>query len=304
MGCTVNRYLTTSDARVHLLNGWVLSLALHSLLLFAAISLFRQSPISLPTEPFRWEVALVQSMPTTHEPSQSTSPAEPAISRNTTQARIPAQSHRTTHQVAAPTEQIVPLEQQTAATVEPARPTNMLSPTEPLREPTPASMAHESPSALAQAPESPQQQIEPPSRSMAQEPAKPETVAANSSGNTASMSDSAQQLHPPTATDTAAPSTNRPDYGWLQQAIFQRLDELKRSSRPSLDQAQPLKVLVRAVVSREGTLLNAEIVKSSGLDRIDQEAMALVQRVFPMAFDRPLDRQQVAMRIPITYSRD
>ena len=118
------------------------------------------------------------------------------------------------------------------------------------------------------------------------------------------MSDSAQQLHQPTATDTAAPSTNRPDYGWLQQAIFQRLDELKRSSRPSLDQAQPLKVLVRAVVSREGTLLNAEIVKSSGLDRIDQEAMALVQRVFPMAFDRPLDRQQVAMRIPITYSRD
>lgn len=305
MGRTVNRYFTTSDARVHLLNGWVLSLALHSLLLFAAISLFRQSPITLPTEPFRWEVALLESIPTTHDPSQSTSPAEPAISRNTTQARIPAQPHRTTRQIVAPTEQIVPLEQQTAATVEPARPTNMLSSTEPLREPTPASMAHESPSALAQASESPQPQTELPSRSMAQEPTKPETVAVSSSGSTASMSDSAQQLHQPTATDTAAPpSTNRPDYGWLQRAIFQRLDELKRSSRPSLDQAQPLKVLVRAVVSREGTLLNAEIVKSSGLDRIDQEAMALVQRVFPMAFDRPLDRQQVAMRIPITYSRD
>lgn len=96
----------------------------------------------------------------------------------------------------------------------------------------------------------------------------------------------------------------RPDYGWLQQAIFQRLEELKRSSRPSLDDSRPLKVLVKAVVSREGILLDSAVVKSSGLDRIDQEAMALVQRAFPMQLDRPLDRQQVAMRIPITYSRE
>lgn len=62
--------------------------------------------------------------------------------------------------------------------------------------------------------------------------------------------------------------------------------------------------MVKAVVSRDGTLLDFAVVKSSGLDRIDQEAMALVQRAFPMQLDRPLDRQQVAMRIPITYSRE
>ena len=104
--------------------------------------------------------------------------------------------------------------------------------------------------------------------------------------------------------NTGAAATPRLDYGWLQQAIFRRLEELKRSSHPFLDQSRPLKVLVKAVVSREGTLLDSMVVTSSGLDRIDQEAMALVQRAFPMQLDRPLDRQQVAMRIPITYSRE
>ena len=50
--------------------------------------------------------------------------------------------------------------------------------------------------------------------------------------------------------------------------------------------------------------MEAEVVKSSGLDRIDQEAMTLVQRAFPMLLDHALDRQQIVMRIPITYSRD
>lgn len=94
------------------------------------------------------------------------------------------------------------------------------------------------------------------------------------------------------------------DYSWLQRAIFQRLEELKRSSRPSLDDSRTLKVLVKAIVSNEGHLMDTEVVKSSGLDRIDKEAVALVQRAFPIQLDRALDRQRIVMRIPITYSRD
>jgi protein TonB len=86
--------------------------------------------------------------------------------------------------------------------------------------------------------------------------------------------------------------------------VSHRLEELKRLSRPSLDNASRLKVLVKAVVSNTGELLEAEVVKSSGLNRIDQEAMTLVQRAFPMPLDHTLDRRQIVMRIPITYSRD
>jgi protein TonB len=128
---------------------------------------------------------------------------------------------------------------------------------------------------------------------------------ATSTEASAPTNETAQPSAPPITAAAPAPvSTQRPDYGWLQQAIFKRLEELKRSSRPSLDQSQPIKVLVKAVVSREGMLLDSMVVKSSGLDRIDQEAMALVQRAFPMQLDRTLDRQQIVMRIPITYSQE
>lgn len=93
------------------------------------------------------------------------------------------------------------------------------------------------------------------------------------------------------------------DYGWLQRTLSRRLEELKRSSRPSFNQAE-LKVLVKAVVSSAGDLVEAEIVTSSGLERIDREAMLLVQRAFPLPLEQTLDRPQIVMRIPITYSRD
>ena len=44
--------------------------------------------------------------------------------------------------------------------------------------------------------------------------------------------------------------------------------------------------------------MEAEVVKSYGLSRIDREAMTLVQRAFPMPLDHVLDRQQIVMRIP------
>lgn len=131
------------------------------------------------------------------------------------------------------------------------------------------------------------------------------TAIATGSDNSSAPSTEAVQAIPQTAsvpTQTATASSARADYGWLQRAIFHRLEEIKRFSRPSLDQSRPLKVLVKAVVSDEGMLVEAEVVKSSGLHRIDQEAMALVQRAFPLQLDRPLDRRQIVMRIPITYS--
>jgi protein TonB len=135
------------------------------------------------------------------------------------------------------------------------------------------------------------------------EPSTTQAAAATSTESNSPVTETAQPSAPPvTAAAPDQASIQRTDYSWLQQAIFRRLEELKRSSRPSLDESRPLKVMVKAVVSREGALLNAAVVKSSGLDRIDQEAMALVQRAFPMQFDRTLDRQQVVMRIPITYS--
>jgi protein TonB len=86
--------------------------------------------------------------------------------------------------------------------------------------------------------------------------------------------------------------------------VSRRLEELKRFSRPWLGDSAKLKVLVKAVVSNSGELVETEVVKSSGLARIDKEAVALVQRAFPVSLDEVIDRPQIVMRIPVTYSRD
>ena len=106
---------------------------------------------------------------------------------------------------------------------------------------------------------------------------------------------------PPTSDQSSA---SRSDYSWLQRAVSRRLEKLKRSSRPLIEEASKLKVLVRAVISHTGELMEAEVVNSSGFAWIDQEAVSLVQRAFPMPLDETLDRPQIVMRIPITYSRD
>jgi TonB family protein len=295
---------TTQQLRTQLRNGWLGSIAIHGLLFLSFLPLFRPSPMTVPTEPFHWDVMLVQSAQTADEPAQSDDPTEPTVSKHPQRAPSPARANHSIQHATANTKRITPLEPQAEARIEPEfRPSSLssaASPTEstvvpPSNEPMPNS---------AQESDPPLHQTEPQINSTPQEPSLPPTATVATEGSTSTTSFAQPSPALATASDSAAVSATRLDYGWLQQAIFKRLEELKRSSRPLLDQSQPLKVMVKAVVSREGTLLDSSVAKSSGLDHIDQEAMALVQRAFPMQLDRTLDRQQIVMRIPITYSRE
>jgi protein TonB len=249
---------------------------------------------------------LVQTTQIADESSHIIDNPKPAIPEQP--VRTPTISHakRTTPHATSSSEHNPLLESQTATPVEPEFQPDIASSVPSSKESPTASISEPHPSVDSQTSDPPLLQAATPFESPTQEPPRPVTAAAAAptEENTPSA-DATQPLPTPTtASDFAAVFAIQADYGWLQQAIFRRLEELKRSSRPLLDRSRPLKVLVRAVVSNEGTLLDAEVVKSSGLDRIDQEAMALVQRAFPMQLDRPLDRQQMAMRIPITYSRE
>lgn len=301
---------TTQEATFHRTNGWLISLVLHGLLVSAALPLFRQLPIPIQTEPFRWEVTLVQSTPAADEPVQAAELAEQAIATSTESVvtthhvnhPVQTNTHSTDNLASVQTITETKTEPVIATTPQPERPASVVLPTES----NPATRVPESVISSSPVSEQPTQRIEPVAASVAPEPSTSTAIVPSSVDTTASASEPVQAAQtamasPPQTNTSSAP---RADYGWLQRAIFQRLEELKRSSRPSLDESRPLKVLVKAIVSNEGMLMEAEVVKSSGLDRIDQEAMALVQRAFPMRLDRTLDRQQIVMRIPITYSRD
>jgi len=291
--------------KLHLLNGWVVSLTLHGFVLCVALLLLRQSPITIPIEPFHWDVALVQSTPTVHTSGQNTDVPHPAIAKQP--GRTPTTSHanHTIRHTTPSAQPITSLARKSEAPVTPISTPDSPSSVTSSSETATTAIPNELSPALAQPTEPPRQQTETPISSTTQASQREAAAAAAPLKESTPPTDTTQPSPVPiAASDAHAASAIRPDYGWLQQAIFQRLEELKRSSHPSLDDSRPLKVLVKAVVSREGILLDSAVVKSSGLDRIDQEAMALVQRAFPMQLDRPLDRQQVAMRIPITYSRE
>jgi TonB family protein len=329
---------------VHRIHGWLVSLALHGLLLSATLPLFRHVPIITPAEPFRWDVTLVQSTHLADEPIQAAEAREQHVATSTKPVPAPADVNNPFQTASSSATRLMPSSAitETAVVTEPQRksPSPVASPAEtasipqetaPVRhivteEPTPSISASENQPAYAFRTSDPSiQQPKPNIASTIQERPVPTTVATSFTNITSPPSDFAQsallaadvattptQLRDtspvqssPTSSETSGqPSVSRADYSWLQQAVSRRLEELKRSSRPSLDDASKLKVLVKAVVSNTGELMEAEVVKSSGLERIDQEAVTLVERAFPMPLDHALDRQQIVMRIPITYSRD
>ncbi len=287
----MNQETTTQGLRIRFLHSWFVSFVLHGLLLFTFLPLFRQSMVTAHNEPFHWDVTLVRSTPTASESIQTADVLQQDVPKQPDRTLTASHINRMMRHAASSAERITSRAQKTEAPI--------TSPSEVAT----TSMPNELPSTLDQTTESPRQQAEPPTDSTTPAPPRLETaVVAAGEGSTPTTE--AAQPAPATASDVAAVSAIRPDYSWLQQAIFRRLEELKRSSRPSLDESRPLKVMVKAVVSNAEMLLDSTVVKSSGLDRIDQEAMALVQRVFPLQLDRSLDRGQIVMRIPITYSRE
>jgi protein TonB len=293
------------------IEGWGFSLILHVLLLSAILPVFRHLPASIQPEPFRWDVAFVES------PRQTTM-VEPANDASSAKEFLQTVEAGEQTPVLSTPDPPLSAQQRKNALTESLRKSDTLKPM----------MAESPPTAFTQA----QTEISQPMPSTTEttpviqetlpmqrdSSEQPKTMIATTSIPTELSARSTSSLEqdqdlpttpapphlpaPPAASDLA--SAPRADYSWLQRAVSHRLEELKRSSRPSLDDSSRLKVLVKAVVSNTGELMEAEVVQSSGLERIDQEAMTLVQRAFPMPFDHALERPQIVMRIPITYSRD
>lgn len=341
---TVKTTATIPPAPIHRIHGWLVSLTLHGLLLSAVLPLFRFAPLSTPSETFHWDVTLVQSTHPADELIQAADTIEQRLSIPTEPIPIPTKLNNTFQTGSSSTKRLTPSSPTTKTAVvtepqlknpspiaPPVEQSSVAQATAPMQsnlaeEPTPSMSPAEnlSPSALPTNDPS-NQQLEPSIAPIIQEPSVPTTGVTSSTSTAAPASDFAQSTLSATDVATAPtqprdtspersslapsepsgqPSPPQTDYTWLQRAVSHRLEELKRSSRPFLDESSKLKVLVKAVVSSTGELMEAEVVKSSGLNRIDQEAMTLVQRAFPMPLDHALDRQQIVMRIPITYSRD
>jgi len=309
------------------IGGWGFSLFFHAFLLTVIWPAFHQLPTPIPLEPFQWNVTFVE-LPQQASVLEPTNVASAPNLRSETsdvgeETQVPP-----IHNLPSPVSQQPQNEIKETIQVAKNVSSKMADPVPPVIAPAQAEVAPETTSTTEPAPvvqetvpeqrrvehtqpmvATPPVATEPPpaiaasaEQKILPSPTQPATDVAMAPGQSHEPLQTPPTSAPPMASNqrSVAPA----DYGWLQRAVSRRLEELKRSSQPSLSDASRLKVLVRAVVSNTGELMEAEVVTSSGLDRIDREAMTLVHRAFPMSLDHTLDRQQIVMRIPITYSRD
>lgn len=129
---------------------------------------------------------------------------------------------------------------------------------------------------------------------------------------TAHSADSAQQTPGPadalaTTAGTNHPSTGartsslRSDYSWLMATLRRRVESLKTYPHLARVQGWGGRVVVRATIKDDGSLLDARVVESSGYEILDDEAIQLMHRAFPIHLQRDIGKPQVAVMVPIQY---
>jgi len=99
----------------------------------------------------------------------------------------------------------------------------------------------------------------------------------------------------PVATAAAKPSF---DYSAYQSTLSSRLE--KNKTYPMMARRRGMEGIVKMklVISPSGTLVNSEIVSSSGYDVLDNEAMKLVRSVFPIKHNA---ERQISVVVPVMY---
>ena len=81
------------------------------------------------------------------------------------------------------------------------------------------------------------------------------------------------------------------DYGWLSEAILRRVEELKRyPASARVDRAEG-KVVVKAIITEDGSLGEVEVFQSSGYPTLDKAAVETMRQAAP--FHLPQDRKSV-----------
>ncbi len=365
----MNRPDFGSDPRLNYrVQGWGISAAVHTLAVgvaFALTSTLHQPPQS---EPFKWEVSLVQPpVPQVIEPQPNQTPpmpkrAEPpVVERKPVVQTVQTVTHVVRQEIREVTPQVRPTVQPTQAVVtRQVESVNRTAETEVtavqtaaateaqqvITEPAPV-VREETPVAAAPTPMS-RQVVEqapvpvhaPPVAERLSEPVQAATVErASAAVVTGTIQERqvllAESAHPlisspvsttlvqerqhvqepaPVATPTTPiqqasihqlPAKSLPatkaDYGWLAEALWNRVEQLKRYPHLARMNRWEGMVVLQAVIRHDGQLVDLKVAESSGHAVLDQDAMEVMRKACPLDLKHPLGRPQVVVQVPISY---
>lgn len=96
----------------------------------------------------------------------------------------------------------------------------------------------------------------------------------------------------------------RADFGWLRDALWGRIEELKRYPALARMNHWEGKVVVSAIIRDDGEVMGVQIAETSGRAVLDEEAMAVMKKASPLRLKHPLGQRQITILIPISYRLD
>lgn len=289
------------------LQGWGLSLALH--MTAVGVGVFLMTGLQAPTlpEPFQWNVSLVQPPPEPVHQPRSDAPRE--VARQTEAAAPVQESVETQATRSAERDQVPPIESPapvpSPAPRAEARP--LPAPVLPKPSPVPERQPVEETPAVATAQQDTQSSDTPASareslRASVQ-PERPLPPQAQMAPPRPSSPEPASKQQAPAGPAPASPSqaTQTRDYGWLAEALWGRIQQLKQYPVVARLNHWEGKVVVRAVIKDDGNLADLKVAQSSGYEVLDQDALAILKQTAPLKLTQPLGRPQVVIHVPISY---
>jgi periplasmic protein TonB len=276
------------DQRVPVL-AWVYSVTFHAAAMGIVLLIAGRLALAPHEEPFHWNVTMVervqQQEPLAPQPEPQPVAAPRRVVKRVTPP-VPVEPPRET-----PPPQIV--ETKPEPIVEQA--------IEPAVEPPPQVTEYKA------TPE-PLQAVQPEEPAPAPTEAAEPAVAQVQPAEEPSMTASAENAKPveeerPLVAAGAAPIP-RMDFGWVREAIWRRIVEMKHYPRQARLNHWEGKVILRAVIRSDGHLGDLAVKETSGHRVLDDAAMEAVRRICPIPLKQALGRPQIVVMIPVEYRLD
>ena len=264
----------------HRVHGWIVSAVVHVGGVGAAFSLMTNLPLAPQPETFRWEVSLQEpTAPIAQEqPEPTPAPPVPKKVEPKRAERTPV-AQRPTESVEQVVREAEPIEHQAQAQTRAA---------EQERE-----SLHETGDPIVR-----QVQASPMAESRVQDAGTVHEVVP-----TAHAAPLVQHVPIRERVLRALPQTQA-DYGWLRESILARIQQLKHyPSRAKMNDWEG-KVIVRAVIREDGSIVDLMVAESSGHEALDQEALLVVKTASPLTLKHPLGKTQMPILVPIIYRLD
>jgi periplasmic protein TonB len=273
--------------------GWLTSLCLHAMLALMALMVGHHLALAPQAPPFTWHVAMVGAPSEPLESSWSSSMSVPAPGHTSTprapsfksSPRARSTSTVPTGHPVAPTANEPVVDENPAANV--SQHSTSAEGTEPLSADELQTSPEPSPGSLSSLPN---EQAEPP-RESAPVLRQAELLARQEPGMAAERS----------VMTSVASSMPRDDYAWLSDAIMRRMEAIKRYPAEARLERVEGKVVLKAIVTREGNVEAVEVFRSSGHQSLDRAAVELLRLAGPFHFPHSLDKPHMTVKIPMDY---